>query len=81
MEVQKVPKAREIFSRKNNAEIPNLKLLIHNNEINMVQAKTDMQLQRLEQKTWPEAHTTTGHSDKAVNSTFWKAASVGYTGN
>lgn len=42
MEVQKVPKAREIFSRKNNAEIPNLKLLIHNNEINMVQAKTDM---------------------------------------
>lgn len=42
MEVQKVPKARAIFSRKNNAEIPNLKLLIHNNEINMVQAETDM---------------------------------------
>lgn len=43
MEVQKVPKARAIFSgKKTMLKIPNLKLLIQNNKISMVQAETDM---------------------------------------
>lgn len=44
MEVQKVPKARAIFSRKKKTmlKIPNLKLLIQNDKISMVQAETDM---------------------------------------
>lgn len=42
MEVQKVPKARALFSRKIMLKIPNLKLLIHNNKISMVQEETDM---------------------------------------
>lgn len=75
MEVQKVPKARAML------KIPNLKLLIHNNKISTVQEETDILLQRLEQKTQQEAYTTKGHTDKAVNSTHWKAASVAYTGN